>query len=195
LSDTIILALVLFSMSFFMVPSHLPSSLHQKQAKIISKSNVSSSILKRPPSYSDVSLAGVCDNNMSHLKIFVILIYMNSGKVLKTLRLQANLSQSELAQRLGISRSAVSSYENGTREPNYNVLLKVAAFFNVSTDYLLGHETQQSHPNPIVQLAQDFQRLLDTSEVSTETKTEILNKLKEYLQWKLAQFSKKSTAP
>ena len=109
---------------------------------------------------------------------------------MKTLRLQANLSQSELAQILGISRSAVSSYENGTREPNYDVLLKIAAFFNVSTDYLLGHETQQSHPNPIVQLAQDFQRLLDTSDVSTETKTEILNELKEYLQWKLAQFSK-----
>jgi len=120
---------------------------------------------------------------------------MNSGKVLRDLRLQANLSQSELAQILGISRSAVSSYENGTREPNYNVLLKVAAFFNVSTDYSLGHETQQSHPNPIVQLSQDFQRLLYTSEVSTETKTEILNKLKEYLQWKLAQISKQSTDP
>ncbi|MGI6429335.1 MAG: helix-turn-helix domain-containing protein [Syntrophomonadaceae bacterium] len=63
---------------------------------------------------------------------------------MKTLRLQANLSQSELAQSLGISRSAVSSYENGTRDPNYDILLKLAAFFNVSTDYLLGNEAPQN---------------------------------------------------
>lgn len=65
---------------------------------------------------------------------------MSSGKVLKNLRLQANLSQSELAQMLGISRSAVSSYESGTRSPNHDVLLKLAVLFNVSTDYLLGNE-------------------------------------------------------
>jgi transcriptional regulator with XRE-family HTH domain len=80
-------------------------------------------------------------------------------------------------------------------DPNYDILLKLAAFFHVSTDYLLGNEAPRINSSPTVQLAQDFQRLLDTSEVSTETKTEILNKLKEYLQWKLAQISKQSTDP
>lgn len=118
---------------------------------------------------------------------------MNSGKVLKALRLQANLSQSELAQRLGISRSAVSNYESGIRDPNYDILLKLAAFFHVSTDYLLGNEAPRINSSPTVQLAQDFQRLLETSNLSAETKTEILNELKDYLQWKLAQISKQST--
>ena len=114
---------------------------------------------------------------------------MSSGKVLKNLRLQANLSQSELAQMLGISRSAVSSYENGTRSPNHDVLLKLAALFNVSTDYLLGNESRQPQINPTDELLKDFKQLLSTSDLSTEIKSQIMEDLKDYLQLKLAQAS------
>lgn len=57
---------------------------------------------------------------------------------LKTLREQRNLSQSELARHLHISRSMISSYETMLRMPSYDVLIKISSYFNVSIDYLLG---------------------------------------------------------
>lgn len=60
------------------------------------------------------------------------------GQRLKTLRIHANISQKVLAERLGISKSSVSSYESGFRLPSYHILMRIARIFNVSTDYLLG---------------------------------------------------------
>lgn len=50
---------------------------------------------------------------------------------LRSLRLQDGLSQAELAKRLKISRSAVSMYESGQREPDFETLEAIADFFNV----------------------------------------------------------------
>jgi len=57
---------------------------------------------------------------------------------LKNLRQEKNLTQTQLADIIGISRGALSLYETGKREPDYCTLQKFADFFNVSTDYLLG---------------------------------------------------------
>lgn len=57
------------------------------------------------------------------------------------LRKEKKYSQSDIARMLGISRQAYSNYELGNREPDYNTLVKLAEFFNVSVDYLLGRET------------------------------------------------------
>lgn len=57
---------------------------------------------------------------------------------LKELRKSSNLNQGELADKLDISRSAVSSYERGIREPDFATLEKIADFFNVDKGYLLG---------------------------------------------------------
>ena len=59
--------------------------------------------------------------------------------ILKTLRTEHSLSQSALAERLGISKSAVSMYEHGRREPDFQLLGKIADFFQVDIDALLGH--------------------------------------------------------
>ena len=58
--------------------------------------------------------------------------------VLKILRNSNNLTQDMLAQKLGLSRSAIGMYEKGSREPDYETLEKIADFFNVDIDYLLG---------------------------------------------------------
>lgn len=58
--------------------------------------------------------------------------------VLKQLRERENLTQEELAKRLGISRSRLASYEQGQREPDLELLEVIADFFNVDMDYLLG---------------------------------------------------------
>ena len=48
------------------------------------------------------------------------------------------MTQKQVADRIGLAISAVSSYESGSRYPSYDVLLKLARIFHVSTDYLLG---------------------------------------------------------
>lgn len=63
---------------------------------------------------------------------------MNFGKVLKELRLKAGLTQKELAAQIGITKSVISFYELQERTPSPAILVKLAAVFHVSTDYLLG---------------------------------------------------------
>lgn len=60
------------------------------------------------------------------------------GEKLKALRLEKNLTQKQVADRIGLAISAVSSYESGMRYPSYEALIKLARIFHVSTDYLIG---------------------------------------------------------
>lgn len=64
----------------------------------------------------------------------------NLGNIIKSLRLQRNWSQEELARRVGVKKSSISAYENDTRQPSYDVLIDLAKTFDVSTDYLLEME-------------------------------------------------------
>lgn len=63
---------------------------------------------------------------------------VNMGEKLKSLRIEKNLTQKQVADRISLAISAVSSYESGTRYPSYDVLVKLARIFHISTDYLLG---------------------------------------------------------
>lgn len=65
------------------------------------------------------------------------------GNTLKTLRLQNNMTQAQLAQKLGLTKSVISAYETSLRLPSYDVLIHIAKIYNVSTDYLLGVEQKQ----------------------------------------------------
>lgn len=60
------------------------------------------------------------------------------GEKLKSLRTDNKMTQKQVADRIGLAISAVSSYESGSRYPSYDVLFKLARIFHVSTDYLLG---------------------------------------------------------
>lgn len=57
---------------------------------------------------------------------------------IKELRNAKKMTQAELASRIYVTKSAVSAYENGSRLPSYDVLVKIARVFGVSTDHLLG---------------------------------------------------------
>ena len=61
-------------------------------------------------------------------------------KRLKELRLQHGLTQKELAEQIGIKRNTYSDWENGESKPNYEGLEKIADFFNVSLDWLVGRK-------------------------------------------------------
>ena len=56
---------------------------------------------------------------------------------IKKLRLSYNLSQVDIANRLGVSKQCVSNWENDNIQPSIEMLVKIAKLFNVSADYLL----------------------------------------------------------
>jgi transcriptional regulator with XRE-family HTH domain len=59
------------------------------------------------------------------------------GNRLKELRESRNLSQSKLATDLGVNRGTYAHYEIDKRRPDYETLIKIADYYNVTTDYLL----------------------------------------------------------
>ncbi|MBY0753945.1 helix-turn-helix transcriptional regulator [Clostridium sardiniense] len=66
---------------------------------------------------------------------------------LKNLRLDNDLSQIKLSEKLGISRSTYSNYENGISEPDLDMIIKISDFFNCSIDELLkGKVATESYP-------------------------------------------------
>lgn len=108
-----------------------------------------------------------------------------TAQILKTLRIKSNMSQAELADRLGISRSAVSSYENGTRSPNHETLVKLATIFNVSTDYLLGRTNETEKSDEINLVLSEIRDLLESANLDNEKKSQILGEIRDYFQWKI----------
>lgn len=70
---------------------------------------------------------------------------MELGKRLKSLRLQNHLTQEQLAQKLGLTKSVISAYETGSRQPSYDVLVRLSRIFKVTTDYLLNVAPQNQN--------------------------------------------------
>lgn len=62
------------------------------------------------------------------------------GRRLANLRKLKGLTQEELADRLSLTRSTYAQYEIGRREPDFKTILKLADFFNISVDYILGRD-------------------------------------------------------
>ena len=65
------------------------------------------------------------------------------GERLKELRKQQGLTQVQVAERLGLSKAVLSSYEVASRHPSYDILIKMAALYGVTTDYLLGLDNRR----------------------------------------------------
>ena len=65
---------------------------------------------------------------------------MTIGLRLRALREEMGLRQGEVARGINCSSVTYSRYENGTREPSMGMIVKLAEFYSVSTDYLLGRE-------------------------------------------------------
>lgn len=57
---------------------------------------------------------------------------------IKELRKEYGLTQEDIAKKLGLTRSAISSYERGRLEPTFQNIIKLADMFDVSTKYLMG---------------------------------------------------------
>lgn len=74
---------------------------------------------------------------------------MSMGDRLRQLRLERRLSQEEVARQVGITRSAYSHYEINNRHPVYETLMKLASYFNVTLDYIIGGNDTKRINRPI----------------------------------------------
>lgn len=59
------------------------------------------------------------------------------GDRIKTLRISHNLSQVQLAEQLNVSKQTISNWENNNILPSIEMLINIAQYFSVSTDFLL----------------------------------------------------------
>ena len=78
---------------------------------------------------------------------------MNFAEKMIELRKQQNLSQQDLADRLGVSRQAISRWETGAVQPLADSVKSLAQVFQVSTDYLLNDDLDTPTPPPTAQPA------------------------------------------
>lgn len=72
-------------------------------------------------------------------------------KSLKQLRKDKKISQEQLGHRLGFGKNTISQYETGIREPNIDTLIKLAEYFDVTVDYLIGRENEVKEKNSFLE--------------------------------------------
>ncbi|GLI06369.1 hypothetical protein YDYSG_23990 [Paenibacillus tyrfis] len=85
------------------------------------------------------------------------------GDKIALLREKHALTQEELSSKINISRASLSHYEKNRREPDYETVVKIADFFKVSIDYLLGRTE-----DPRVVLEPEVRAFVDSLELSDE---------------------------
>ena len=78
-------------------------------------------------------------------------------KRLKELRENYKMSQTELAEALFLSQRTISSYETGINEPDIETLKKIASYFKVTVDYLIGYD--KNNQTNIVDVKQNIKSL------------------------------------
>lgn len=96
---------------------------------------------------------------------------------LRELRFQNKMTQRDLADILDVTQAAVSKYESNNMIPPQDILLKIADYFNVSTDYLLGREDNKAfseQERKVMELREELRRspakriLFDVTKNATE---------------------------
>lgn len=73
---------------------------------------------------------------------------MLSDRLKEVRKASHNMTQSDVAKKLGVAKTTYASYEQGRRDPDLATLRKIASLFNVSVDYLLGN-TQDRKPKKV----------------------------------------------
>lgn len=97
-------------------------------------------------------------------------------KNLKNLRLKAKMSQHTLAEVIGVSQQSINKYENHSVEPDIETLIALAAFFNVSVDYLIGNtDITEKADNMLYQnLSQEEIKIISWYRKANKTEKEII---------------------
>jgi len=72
-------------------------------------------------------------------------VFLLNGERLRQLRKERKLTQSELGEKVNVTKVSISGYESGNRTPDTDTLQRLADYFEVSTDYLLGRTDIPTH--------------------------------------------------
>lgn len=98
---------------------------------------------------------------------------MNFANTLKNLREINHVTQEQLAEYLKVSRPTVAGYETKSRQPDYERLVKIAEYFNVSVDYLMrGFKPENEIPVKESTLNQEV--MISYRKLSLESKQDVL---------------------
>lgn len=96
---------------------------------------------------------------------------MSFANQLKLLREANQVTQQELADYLNVSRTTIGGYETKSKEPNYDILEKIAGYFHVSIDYLIsGHEFSEHASDESTLLYSMLQAITDNKKREELTK-------------------------
>jgi transcriptional regulator with XRE-family HTH domain len=115
---------------------------------------------------------------------------MNLAKRLKHLRENKNLSQRQLAKLLNVAPSTLAMYEVDKREPDFDTLKKIANFFSVSTDYLLGisdNPSRSTTPKPQSVEEQIMAMLHLYDDLTEEEKKMLAEDMADYFEYRRAK--------
>lgn len=102
----------------------------------------------------------------------------NVGERIKVLRKQLGLTQSELAQKLGLECAAISKYETNRVPLTQESLLKLAEIFNVTTDYILTGKHTINEPTIIAASTEDNVDLSELTEKGKEYIKDLVERMK-----------------
>lgn len=112
------------------------------------------------------------------------------GDRLTLLRKEKGITQSELGEQLDVVKSTISLYEAERVEPSMETLIKLADYFGVTTDYLLGRSNNRNdgsvHINQSFSMAEDACRQTYKTEVN-ESNIKILVKMEDYCRFSAAE--------
>jgi len=84
---------------------------------------------------------------------------LDIGSKIMTLRKKFNLSQSELAKKVEVSRTIIGNYERNENTPSIDILLKIANTFDVSVDYLIGEGSLSTYDKEVLKRINDIEHL------------------------------------
>lgn len=114
------------------------------------------------------------------------------GQRLKACRKAKKLTQQELSEILGLNRSTYAKYETGDNEPDNQTLQKLADFFEVNIDYLLGRSDTPSYSGKMNKPLTKFESLFfyELDKLSEEDKQKALEHVR-YLRYLAEQENKK----
>ncbi|SPU21179.1 XRE family transcriptional regulator [Niallia circulans] len=107
---------------------------------------------------------------------------MTLGQRLKIARIKNNLKQIEAAKILGVSSNVLSTYERDFRDPDTATLKKIAETYSVSSDYLLGIESNDDQPkHPLEKVFEEISNEINLEDISFLTEEEKQDEVKKLL--------------
>ncbi|MCE5286966.1 MAG: helix-turn-helix domain-containing protein [Pelosinus sp.] len=113
---------------------------------------------------------------------------------LRNLRINKGIGQKEVGAVIGVSDSSIRKYESGTRTPNPEAITKLAKFFDVTTDELLGttslKPTEPKKPKDLLKLLEQEDYTLNGEIASPEDKEKIA-KMIELMYWDAKEKNKR----